>query len=108
MQREAIALEKEVAAKNNKIYELEMNYLKGSRGTTGQAQRMGGGTNVGSSAYGRSQDDRERPSRYNPINTSNKPQTRAEPSSKSDRNQQQQPSPRNTTLAYASPHLAIS
>lgn len=58
-------------------------------------------------SYGRSQEERERPSRY-PINTSNKTQTRNEPTSKSDRNQQHQPSPRNATLAYPLPHSAIS
>ena len=94
MQRDAINLEKEVAAKNNKIYELEMNYLKGSRGVTGQRT---GGTTVGINAYG------ERPSRYTPIN---KTQTRAERTNKNDRNQQ--PSPRNAILAYPSLHSAIS
>lgn len=48
MQREAIILEKEVAAKNNKIYELEMSYLKGSRGVQKGTVQVGN--------YGRNQE----------------------------------------------------
>lgn len=34
MQKEALLLEKEITAKNNKIYELEMNQLKSNRRPT--------------------------------------------------------------------------
>jgi hypothetical protein len=97
MQREAMVLEKEVAAKNNKIYELEMNYLKGGRAGQGAGQRAGGG--VQASSYGRSQE--ERPSRYNNTNKAG----RLEAASKSDRNQS---SPRTITLAYSSFHSVTS
>lgn len=83
MQKETILLEQEITAKNNKIYELEMSYLKGTRTqktATGQSGLGGSGRNK-----------EERPSKYGKSG-------RADQTRKSDRSQN---SPRTITLMYA-------